>query len=492
MCPDGIRVDPWYQSFYGKLSIYLQSPSGLVGPYRMLHGGAQGDSMAVGGFKELGFVPSRVNAAIVANALRRETGGPGGPHPADRCPVHPACAAEYVPEVSSSDDRRIFAYTDAGAAHVLRVSQKTCLAGGGAINRSKLKGYLVVDKGGALGCASSQPSTVLAVIKTDSADLAMVKIPVVMGEPPRAVLVKYEAALRHLHWAVPRTEPVYALALRVVTTFAPTKADFVLDVVPAVGLNLEACQRLSDGIHRRALGLPRSFPRTLLYRPLHMLGLHAPRLQDRHAVRFVHTLLAALNSRSRYVAHLLPHELRHKLWVPQAYSDAHVLHALLEAWQLQLVLLPAAHVPPAAMHVCRHWAPEGRHVVVASDGACGQRSLAYAAALADARGVFADAWSAVAVEDPYPWAAEWFGRYLGLAVLREMHFPLTTRVLALADNTHVTTEGEDHAVSDAYVDNLRVQYNAGLHLWQADEVYMPAEQDFASGAPSPAPGLASP
>ena len=491
VCPDGIRVDPWYQSFYGRLSIYVQSPYGLVGPYRMLHGGAQGDSMGVGGFKELGSVRSRANAAIVANALRPETGGPGGPDPADWCPVHPACAAEYVPEVSSSDDRRIFAYTDAGAAHVLRVSQKTCLAGGGAINRSKLKGYLLVDKGGALGYAASQLSTVLGVIKTDSADLAMVKIPVVMGEPPRAVLVKYEEALRHLHWAVPRTEPVYALALRVVTTFALTKADFVLDVVPAVGLNLEACQRLSDGIHRRALGLPRSFPRTLLYRPLRMLGLHAPRLQDRHAVRFVHTLLGALNCRSSYVADLLRHELGHKAWVPQAYSDAHVLHSLLEAWQLQLVLLPAAHVPPTAMHVSLHRAPEGPQVVVASDGACGQRSLAYAAVLADARGVFAEAWSAVAVEDPYPWAAEWFGRYLGLAVLREMRLPLATRVLALADNTHVTTEGEDHTVSDSpYVDNLRVQYAAGLHLWQADEVYVPAQQDFASGAPSPAPGPA--
>ena len=77
---------------------------------------------------------------------------------------------------------------------------------------------------------------------------------------------------------MPRTEPEYALALLVVTTFALTKAVFVLDVVPAVGLNLEACQRLSDGIHRRALGLPRSFPSTLLYLPLRILGLHALRL----------------------------------------------------------------------------------------------------------------------------------------------------------------------------------------------------------------------
>ena len=117
MCPNGTCIDPWYQFFSGKLRIFVQSPYGLVGPYRMLHGGARGDSMGVGGFK--GSVCSRANAAIVANTLTPETGGLGGPDPAKWCPVHPACAAEYVPEFSSSDDRRIFVYTDAGAAHVL-------------------------------------------------------------------------------------------------------------------------------------------------------------------------------------------------------------------------------------------------------------------------------------------------------------------------------------------------------------------------------------
>ena len=78
MCLDGICVDPWHKSFYGKLRIYLQLPYGLVGPYRMLHGGAQGDSMGVGGFKELGSVGLTPNAAIVGNALHPETGGPGG------------------------------------------------------------------------------------------------------------------------------------------------------------------------------------------------------------------------------------------------------------------------------------------------------------------------------------------------------------------------------------------------------------------------------
>ena len=42
---------------------------------------------------------------------------------------------------------------------------------------------------------------------------------------------------------------------------------------------------------------------------------------------------------------------------------------------------------------------------------------------------------------------------------------MTTEVLAQADNTHVTTEGEHHVVSDnPYADSLRVRYVARLHL----------------------------
>ena len=202
-----------------------------------------------------------------------------------------------------------------------------------------MKGYLLVKKEGALGYAASQVVTALGIIKTDSADLAMVKIPIVMGEPPRAIMVKYEEALCDL---VPRMQLVYALGPRVVTTFALTEANFVLD----------ACQRLLDGIHRPALGLPCSFPGALLYRPLRMLVLHAPWLQDRHAVRFVDTVVLALKSRSSYVADLLRHELGHGAWVPQAYFDAQVLLSLLDAWQPQLVLLLAARMPAAAMQIC--------------------------------------------------------------------------------------------------------------------------------------------
>ena len=129
----------------------MQSPSGLVGPYLMLHGGAQGSSKGVGDFIELGSVRFGANAAIIVSALRPESGGPEDPEPAKWCPIHPACTAEYIPEASSSDDWPIFSYTDARAADILQIRKKTCMAGGGPINSSKLKQHLLVAKEGALG-----------------------------------------------------------------------------------------------------------------------------------------------------------------------------------------------------------------------------------------------------------------------------------------------------------------------------------------------------
>ena len=80
-------------------------------------------------------------------------------------------------------------------------------------------------------------------------------------------------------------------------------------------------------------GTAHNFPRALLYGPLHVLGLHAPRLRERHAVQFLHTIVSTLNCRSSYVAALLRHEVRHRTWISQACSDAHGLQFLLDDWQ---------------------------------------------------------------------------------------------------------------------------------------------------------------
>ena len=82
-----------------------------------------------------------MNAVVVSQGLRLESGRPRGLDPRTWCPTHAAEPGELVPKVSSCDDHRIFSFTDAGLQHVLRVSQVTCLAGSGAVSNSKRKAY---------------------------------------------------------------------------------------------------------------------------------------------------------------------------------------------------------------------------------------------------------------------------------------------------------------------------------------------------------------
>ena len=123
-----------------------------------------------------------------------------------------------------------------------------------------------------------------------------------------------------------------------------------------------------------------------------------------------------------------------------------------------------------------HRRPLSGTIVVASDGATGVQAVAYAAVLADEEGVFADPWSSVRVADPYPWAVEWLGRYLGLWALRNMNLPGVVKVWAAADGAHAATEGEDMVWSASpLVDRIRVRYAQQLHAGPAKEVYVPAE-----------------
>ena len=121
-----IALQPWYGDFYAHLNVFVQSLFGLVGPYKLLHGGAQGDSMGVGRFKELNNVRTRVNAMIVSEGLCPESGRRGALGPRLGAPRTLRCP--QVPEVSGSDDRRIFSFTDAALQRVLRMSQMSCLA----------------------------------------------------------------------------------------------------------------------------------------------------------------------------------------------------------------------------------------------------------------------------------------------------------------------------------------------------------------------------
>ena len=92
----------WICRFYSSLEVYVVTPFGLTGPYELLHGGVQGDSMGVGSFTLVGIFRSRANKTMVVFALRPETGGPGAPAPADYCFYHPAFPDLPICELASA------------------------------------------------------------------------------------------------------------------------------------------------------------------------------------------------------------------------------------------------------------------------------------------------------------------------------------------------------------------------------------------------------
>ena len=115
-------------------------------------------------------------------------------------------------------------------------------------------------------------------------------------------------------------------------------------------------------------------------------------------------------------------------------------------------------------------------LVVASDGACGPAAVAYVAVLADYAGIVAEAHATVQVHDPDSFTTEWLCRFLGLYLLEQVQPTPTVQVLALADNTHITTEVQDHQPSGSpLLDRLRVTSAQRLHAYDAEELYVPAQ-----------------
>ena len=72
--------------------------------------------MGVGAFTLMGVLRTRANRSIVLCALRTDTGQSGGPDLRTYCFEHPGLPGVLVPEVSFSDDRRLFVKSTQGAA----------------------------------------------------------------------------------------------------------------------------------------------------------------------------------------------------------------------------------------------------------------------------------------------------------------------------------------------------------------------------------------
>ena len=109
-------LSPWLQRFYDGLDVWVASPYGLAGPYKLSHGGAQGDSQGVGYFSKVSEKWTEYLRHAVREGLYPEDRRPGAPDPASYVPRQPAAPHGFLPEVAFSNDRRHFALSGWGLA----------------------------------------------------------------------------------------------------------------------------------------------------------------------------------------------------------------------------------------------------------------------------------------------------------------------------------------------------------------------------------------
>ena len=134
-------LSPWLQRFYDGLDVWVASPYGLAGPYKLSHGGAQGNTWGVGYFSKVSEKRTEYLRHAVREGLYPEDRRPRVPDPASYVPRQPAAAHSFPPEVAFSDDRRHFALTGWGMTWLMGICAVTCVAACGSVQVRKLKLY---------------------------------------------------------------------------------------------------------------------------------------------------------------------------------------------------------------------------------------------------------------------------------------------------------------------------------------------------------------
>ena len=89
---------------YG-LDVSVASPYGLAGPYKVSHGGVQGDSQGVGYFSKISEKRTEYLRHAVREGLYLEDRRLGAPEPTSYVPRQPAAPHGFLPEVATSPSR---------------------------------------------------------------------------------------------------------------------------------------------------------------------------------------------------------------------------------------------------------------------------------------------------------------------------------------------------------------------------------------------------
>jgi hypothetical protein len=248
------RLGTWLQRFYGNLRIRTATPHGLTDPFRMAHGGGQGDSGGVGAYLAVGVQRTRCHRGILL-----QHGNPGKPtEPLDaqreNFPAAPHDSGRAILEVAYSDDRRPLAFTGLGLEQLLNTMSHTCWAAGGSVNASKLRAFRLQLRDGRLVYAAGVVHPAVGTIRCTRGGLLLAGVPLVMGERATNLLQKVTRRLRAVRAGVMRLQPSYLLSVRIVLGYAVSQLDFVYSACPPAAAALETLQVLTDAILTYAQG----------------------------------------------------------------------------------------------------------------------------------------------------------------------------------------------------------------------------------------------
>ena len=186
---------------------------------------------------------SRFHLGVLLGALDPRDLSPGGPAADDVCFRLPCPPSALVPELCYSDDRRLFARSAAGLAHVLSVECHGCWAAGGSVNGGKLLAFRVALRAGKLVCLAGSVDTVVGPVAFSRGAVSLAGVPLLIGAVPLAAVEGLVRRLGIVEHAFRRLRPSYILALRVVLGFGVSRLDYALDVVPVAAVRLRPCQR---------------------------------------------------------------------------------------------------------------------------------------------------------------------------------------------------------------------------------------------------------
>ena len=188
----------------------------------------------------MGCQRSRFHLGVLLAGLHPRDLTPGAP-PADSvCFRSPSPPFDLRPELCYSDDRRLFARSADGLAHLLSVVCHGCWAAGGSVNGDKLLAFRIGLRSGRMVYVAGSCDTVVGTVRFSKGGLQLAWVPLLTGAFPSEAAAKSVQRLGIVTHAFRRLSPPFILALRIVLGFAVARLDYVFDAMPV------AADRLRD------------------------------------------------------------------------------------------------------------------------------------------------------------------------------------------------------------------------------------------------------